>query len=53
MFEVFKDDFEDIRVIDTFSGEKLIGKKYKAPFFVRSILEANKIVKGDADFNFL
>ncbi|MBP9765623.1 MAG: class I tRNA ligase family protein, partial [Candidatus Pacebacteria bacterium] len=51
VFEVFKDDFEDIRVIDTFSGEKLIGKKYKAPFFVRSILEANKIV-GDADFNF-
>ncbi len=41
--EVFKKENKTFEIIEEFKGEKLIGKKYKAPFFMRSVQEASKV----------
>jgi isoleucyl-tRNA synthetase len=43
VFEVLKDNFEEVKILEQFKGEKLLGKSYKAPFFMRSVKEASKV----------
>lgn len=48
VFEAVKEDYGEAKIIEEFKGEKLLGKKYKAPFFVRSVQEASKVTDLDS-----
>lgn len=43
VFENLKEDYPEVKIVEEFKGDKLVGKKYKAPFFMKSVEEASKV----------
>lgn len=47
VFEAVKANYEKVEIVEEFKGEKLVGKSYTAPFFMRSVEEASKVTDLD------